>query len=57
MSLPVERIETLLIEIEKADPYESAAIASKIRRLVDEAANGESDQDAHEPTPQGAAVK
>ena len=54
MSLPVERIETLLTEIERADPYESAAIASEIRRLVDDAANGESDR---EPAPQGAATK
>ena len=43
MSLPVEQIETLLEEMEEADPYESAAIASKIRRLVDEAANGDRD--------------
>ena len=28
MSLPVEEIENLLSEIERADPYESAAIAS-----------------------------
>jgi hypothetical protein len=44
MSLPVEQIETLLEEIERADPYESAAIATKIRRLVDEAANGGHDR-------------
>jgi len=49
MSLPVEQIETLLTEMEGADPYEAAAIATKIRRLVDDAANGDSD-----PAPQTA---
>ena len=43
MSLPVEQIENLLSEIERADPYDSAAIAAKIRRLVDDAANGDRD--------------
>ena len=50
MSLPVEQIETLLIEMERADPYESAAIATKIRRLVDDAANG--DRDVPLPPPE-----
>jgi hypothetical protein len=45
MSLPVEQIENLLTEIERADPYESAAIASKIRRLVDDAANGDTERE------------
>jgi hypothetical protein len=54
MSLPVEQIESLLTEMEGADPYESAAIASKIRRLVDDAANGDSDR---APAPQGAESK
>jgi hypothetical protein len=49
MSLPVEQIETLLIEMEQADPYESAAIATKIRRLVDDAANGDRDVPASPP--------
>lgn len=49
MSLPVEQIENLLTEIARADPYESAAIASKIRRLVDDAANGAADAEPAEP--------
>ena len=54
MSLPVEQIETLLTEIERADPYESAAIASKIRRLVDDAANGNGEGQTLPPPPLAA---
>ncbi len=51
MSLPVEEIENLLSEIERADPYESAAIASKIRHLVDDAANGGADAEPAQAAP------
>lgn len=51
MSLPVEEIENLLSEIERARPYEAAAIASRIRYLVDQSANGDEESTEAQPPP------